>query len=240
MRENLHIAFVLVNLWANVQPALSYICIIIRCAQAWNSLYFPLRVKCSTETCVKARARLHERFVVAFDISFQCGSVVLLCVCFSFAFLSSAHDVSGLDVCLCVRVPWGKMLQTVAVTCSVLNYMGVAQIDHDKLQTEDGWQKAAMQEFTLLKKLKILLRIRFYTFLKHLRGCIIEFIHGLKQITSPNKHDSGLLCSVQWYMSKMWWVITLWHLSWANKSTLDPTFKCISNILYTRIYKTEN
>lgn len=30
MRRNLHIAFVLVNLWANVQTALSYICMVIQ------------------------------------------------------------------------------------------------------------------------------------------------------------------------------------------------------------------
>lgn len=58
------------------------------------------------------------------------------------------HHVGGL--CVCVRVPQGKMLQTVALTCSVLNYMRVAQIEHDTLQTEDGWQKAAMQDSTLL------------------------------------------------------------------------------------------
>lgn len=45
-------------------------------------------------------------------------------------------------------------MQTVAVTCSVLNYMGVAQIGHDKLQTEDGWQEAATQESTWRKEVK--------------------------------------------------------------------------------------
>lgn len=57
---------------------------------------------------------------------------------------------------MCVRVSWGKMLQTMAVTCSVLNYIGVAQIEHDNLQTEDGWHKVAMQEFTMQKKMKSL------------------------------------------------------------------------------------
>lgn len=56
-------------------------------------------------------------------------------------------------VCVCVSMcPGGKIFQTVAVTCSVRNYIGVAQIEHDKLQTEDGWQRAGTQEFTLLKK----------------------------------------------------------------------------------------
>lgn len=86
---------------------------------------------------------------MTFDISLQCEFVVLF-ESAQFCRLAFVHDASGLRVC--ESVFWGKMLQTMAVTCSVPKYMGVAQIEYDRLQTEDGWRKAPTQQSTLLKK----------------------------------------------------------------------------------------
>lgn len=114
MRQNLHIAFVLVNLWANVQTALSYICMVIqRVSGAGSRSEFLLRRQWTTQMSLKVFVCL-TGCLVFFPIFFR---LIIL-----FFFLSPPQCRSVLSYyvftwykwsgCSClresVRTPWGR------------------------------------------------------------------------------------------------------------------------------------
>lgn len=111
MRRNLHIAFVLVNLWANVQTALSYICMVIQ--QGPGAEHFLLSIEMTMNRSDEPKSLCVSISALLFSFFFRLIFLFPSAASFEpaqFCLITFVHDANGpgAHACVCLSARPGE------------------------------------------------------------------------------------------------------------------------------------